>query len=138
MSKEFSIFEQPSWVDITIGDQTVKCAILAETDFDRESRIDPENVYYAGGESRYKPGQSCDFAIAYVYILDSEVTPEFIKLSAECNCEDVPGEGHYDGDEWIWDNGRASEEFLRLALRKAVEETAKEVGAEVYSSCGIS
>lgn len=133
-----SIFDKVDTVDVTIGDESVRCKITA--DFEENETLGFWETFYNGGESRFS-NESCDFAMVYVKIPDEDGNLESVELYAECNPDDVPGEGHYENEngvcsrgddnaEWVPDDESASEKFLLVALEKAAEAVASERGIE--------
>ena len=139
-----SIFDRSDTVDVTIGDETVTCFIKAYRDELMDHVVNFERLgdyHYEAGSAALCGADGVDYAMVYVEIPDEDGNLEKIELYAECDPEDVPGEGHYEnmdgicerddeGAEWEYDNDDASRKFLLIALEKAAESVAKERGIE--------
>lgn len=138
--KTESIFEKKESISVEINGESVLCKIIADNRFSeleqlRESQNLGKAVFPNSNDHR-------DYAMVNVEIPDKDGAPEVVRLYAECNIEDVPGEGHFenkkgvcdrndDGAKFVIDDEEASMKYLQVALEKCAEKVAAERGIEV-------
>lgn len=84
-------------------------------------------VDYAGGPSCIRPEGSCDYMMVVAIPEDAPVEDLYV----EVNPEEIPGEGHYEGEdedrEWVFDNEWASESILYQLLAAEAMDKGFEV-----------